>query len=206
MRIAREGYGPSLLVALASIPAWLLGWGWLAWGLLATAAAVLLFFRDPERTVPTEPDLVVAPADGRVVEVQTVPSGDAGPVVRVSIFLSLFNVHINRSPVAGRVTDVRYHSGSFLPAFRDKASLQNEQNRIELESDSVRLAVVQIAGWVARRIVCRARAGDWLDRGQRLGLIKFGSRVDLYLPETIELHVRVGDRVRGGSSVIGRLQ
>jgi phosphatidylserine decarboxylase len=177
------------------------------WILTALVAGVLFFFRDPERQVPDDPDLVVSPADGKIVgivPVQGESSSDA-PGLRLSIFLSLFDVHVNRAPVAGRVTGVRYHSGAFLPAFRDKASLRNEQNRIDLEDGNRRLSMVQIAGLVARRIVCRAAVGDWLERGQRVGLIKFGSRVDLYIPETIELRVHMGDRVRGGSTVIGRL-
>jgi phosphatidylserine decarboxylase len=165
------------------------------------AVGVVAFFRDPRREVPGDPDLVVAPADGKIVGITPTEEG----TLRVSIFMSVFNVHVNRAPVAGRVTGVHYHSGLFLPAFRDKASLRNEQNRIELDDGSRQLAMVQIAGLVARRIVCRVAIGDRLERGQRLGLIKFGSRVDLYLPETIELKVHMGDRVRGGSSVIGRL-
>ena len=146
-------------------------------------------------------DVVVAPADGKIVGITPIDEGG----LRLSIFLSLFDVHVNRAPVAGRVTGIHYRSGMFLPAFRDKASLRNEQNRIEMDDGVRQLAMVQIAGLVARRIVCRAAVGDWLERGQRLGLIKFGSRVDLYLPRTIELRVQMGDRVRGGSSVIGRL-
>ncbi len=201
MRIAREAWSIVLPLALAATAAGLLGWTVLGWTLVFLVAGVLYFFRDPRREVPGDPHLVVAPADGKIVGIT--PTDEGG--LRLSIFLSLFDVHVNRAPVAGRVTGVHYRSGMFLPAFRHKASLRNEQNRIDMDDGSRQLAIVQIAGLLARRIVCRAEVGDWLERGQRLGLIKFGSRVDLYVPETIELLVRMGDRVRGGSSVIGRL-
>ncbi|TDI14472.1 MAG: phosphatidylserine decarboxylase family protein [Acidobacteria bacterium] len=201
MRIARDAWSIVLPLALAAVAAGLLGWTILTWALVILVACVLAFFRDPRREVPGAPDLVVAPADGKIVGITPTDEGE----LRVSIFMSVFDVHVNRAPVAGRVTGVHYHKGMFLPAFRDKASLRNEQNRIELDDGTRQLAMVQIAGLVARRIVCRVAMGDWLERGQRLGLIKFGSRVDLYLPQTIELQVHMGDRVRGGSSVIGRL-
>lgn len=205
MKIAREGFPPVVLLTVVAALAWLVGWNLAALVSVLLASVVIVFFRDPERQIPGEPDLVVSPADGRVVEV--VPeAGEGGDRrLRVSIFLSLFDVHVNRSPIAAQVTAVQYRPGVFLPAFHRGASRRNEQNRIELDDGSRRISVVQIAGWVARRIVCRTSAGDRVERGQRLGLIRFGSRVDLYLPETIELRVQVGDRVRGGGSVIGRL-
>ena len=206
VKFARDAFLPAAVVAVPA--AVLLGLGWFLPGgvLLAAAAGILYFFRDPERVVPQESGLVVSPADGRVVGVERLPAAeDQEPQVRVSIFLSLFNVHVNRVPVSGEVESVAYTAGSFLPAFDDKASHRNEQNRVRLRSGPLRLDVVQIAGLIARRIVCRAQAGDRFERGERFGLIKFGSRVDLYLPETIELRVQVGDRVRGGSSVIARL-
>jgi len=207
VKIARDAALPAGLVAVTAVVALLLGWYWAATVLALLALGVLAFFRDPARTIPAGPDLVVAPADGRVVAVEPEPPepGEEAPRVRVSIFLSLFDVHINRSPVAATVDRVQYTPGSFLPAFQDKASQRNEQNRIDLFDGDRRLTMVQIAGLVARRIVCRARPGDQVARGQRIGLIKFGSRVDLYLPRTIELRVQVGDRVRGGNSVIGHL-
>ncbi len=201
MRIAREAWSFVLALVLSAAVAWLLGWTLLTGSLVFLVVGVLYFFRDPRREVPGDPDLVVSPADGKIIGIA--PTDDSR--LRVSIFMSVFDVHVNRAPVAGRVTSVQYHKGMFLPAFRDKASLRNEQNRIELDDGTRQLAMVQIAGLVARRIVCRVAKGDRLERGQRLGLIKFGSRVDLYLPETIELQVHMGDRVRGGSSVIGRL-
>lgn len=201
MKIAREAWTFVLPLALVAVMTGLLGWGLLTWCLGFLVAFVLYFFRDPQRDVPGAPDLVVSPADGKIIALTPTDGGR----LRVSIFMSVFNVHVNRAPVAGRVTGVHYHKGLFLPAFRDKASLRNEQNRIDIDDGSRSLGMVQIAGWVARRIVCRVAKGDTVERGQRVGLIKFGSRVDLYLPETIKLQVHIGDRVRGGSSIIGLL-
>jgi phosphatidylserine decarboxylase len=207
MRVAPDAYLPA--AAPAGLAALAFGFGstWGAAVLVAVAIAVLLFFRDPQRLVPGEPGLVVSPGDGRVVAVvpELLAGGQPTGRVRVSIFLSLFNVHINRSPVAATVTKVQYHSGGFLPAFDHKASERNEQNRIDLDAGGISITVVQIAGLIARRIVCRVRPGDRIERGERIGLIKFGSRVDLFLPATIQLRVKVGDRVQGASSVIGQL-
>jgi phosphatidylserine decarboxylase len=129
-------------------------------------------------------------------------SRDGEPMTTVSIFLSVFNVHVNRSPASGRVTDIRYTPGSFLPAFRDKASELNEQNLIHMETPRGPLAVKQIAGLIARRIRCWTRPGDTVGQGQKIGFITFGSRVDLFLPHDAELRVRLGDRVRGGTTVV----
>jgi phosphatidylserine decarboxylase len=207
MRVAPDAYLPA--AAPAGLAALAFGFGstWGAAVLVAVALAVLLFFRDPQRLVPREPGLVVSPGDGRVVAVvpELLAGGQPTGRVRVSIFLSLFNVHINRSPVAATVTKVQYHPGGFLPAFDHKASERNEQNRIDLDAGGISITVVQIAGLIARRIVCRVRPGDRIERGERIGLIKFGSRVDLFLPATIQLRVKVGDRVQGASSVIGQL-
>jgi phosphatidylserine decarboxylase len=207
MRVAPDAYLPAALPAGLAVLALGFGSTWGAALLGALALSVLLFFRDPQRRVPGEPGLIVSPADGRVVAVAPELSAAGLPTgrTRVSIFLSLFNVHINRSPVDGEVTGVQYHPGGFLPAFDHKASERNEQNRIDLDSGGVSIRVVQIAGLIARRIVCRIRPGDRVERGERIGLIKFGSRVDLFLPATIQLRVKVGDRVQGASSVIGQL-
>jgi len=207
MRVAPDAYLPAALPAGLAALALVLGSIGGAGALAAVAVAVLLFFRDPRRQVPEEPGLVVSPADGRVVAVapELDADGTATGRVRVSIFLSLFNVHINRSPVTATVMGVRYHPGGFLPAFDHKASERNEQNRIDLDAAGISIGVVQIAGLIARRIVCRVRPGDRVARGERIGLIKFGSRVDLFLPGAVKLRVKVGDRVQGASSVIGQL-
>ncbi|MGH9868405.1 MAG: phosphatidylserine decarboxylase [Candidatus Polarisedimenticolia bacterium] len=160
---------------------------------LVLTLAVASFFRDPRRDVPTDPSLILSPADGRVVAV----SGGM-----VSIFLSVFNVHVNRAPVAGRITNIQYTPGSFLPAYREKASELNEQNLINLDTERGPMAVKQIAGLIARRIRCWKKPGDAVAQGEKIGFITFGSRVDLFLPAGAAVRVAVGDRVRGGTSVV----
>lgn len=171
--------------------------------LLTIATAALAgFFRDPERIPPDGDGVIVSPADGRVVYVGE--STDAA-AYRISIFLSPLDVHINRAPMNGRVVDVLYQKGSFAAAYKGKASNENERNAIELENDRGRtLRVVQIAGFLARRIVCRVARGDSLKRGERFGLIMFGSRVDVYLPREAVVEIRVGQRVRGGETIVAR--
>jgi phosphatidylserine decarboxylase len=176
--------------------------------LIALGIFTLFFFRDPERSIPSDPRLVVSPADGRVVKV--VPLADDHPLGtgahQISIFLSIFNVHVNRAPIGGRIVDVAYHKGEFLPAFDDKASLRNEQNTVTVEDGTTRVVFKQIAGLIARRIVFRKRKDDAVARGERVGLIKFGSRVDIFLPRQVKLSVKVGDRLQGAASVIGEIQ
>jgi len=167
----------------------------------ALTLAVASFFRDPRRVIPAGPGLVLSPADGRVVGIQPCDGEHAG-LTCVSIFLSVFNVHVNRAPVAGRVADIRYTPGQFLPAFREKASDLNEQNLIALETERGPMAVKQIAGLIARRIRCWKSPGDTVTQGEKIGFITFGSRVDLYVPARAELKVRLGDRVRGGTTVM----
>lgn len=181
---------------------------WIAFAvLLVLAVLVGAFFRDPDREVPQDCGLVVSPADGKVVLVETTPEGHYAGAGRtqISIFLSILDVHVNRAPVAGTITGVDYHSGSFLPAFNDKASLRNEQNRIVLDGAEGQVGLTQIAGIIARRIVFRPTVGDRLERGERFGLIRFGSRVDLFLPTGTTVHATVGDRVRGATSVLAHL-
>ncbi|HJM42528.1 MAG: phosphatidylserine decarboxylase [Nitrospinota bacterium] len=184
----------------------LAGWPSTAWSLGLLTAFVAFFFRDPDRVLPREPDAVLAPADGRVVDVRTEEDGGT----RISIFLSVFNVHINRSPVLGRVAATEYRAGRFLAAFRREASAENEQNMIRILPEDPsggqrgEVTVRQIAGAIARRIVCWTNAGDALRAGERLGLIKFGSRVDLHLPPGARPTVSVGDRVHGGSDIVAR--
>ena len=170
---------------------------------------VIGFFRDPEREIPTGEGIVVSPADGKVVKIQGV-KGDAiygGDAVCISIFLSIFNVHVNRAPYEGVIKKVVYNHGKFLAAFDDKASLLNEQNSILIESQNGKKVLVkQIAGLIARRIVCWVKEGDRVERGMRYGLIRFGSRVDIFLPPNTELNVKVGDKIKGGINIIGRLK
>ncbi|MDT7690419.1 MAG: phosphatidylserine decarboxylase [Acidobacteriota bacterium] len=209
--MVREGY-PWILVPLAAgLAAVVLYLFWMTPVLLALAALLLLlaafmayFFRDPRRTTPAERDLVIAPADGRVTRVEKLSDGDAQSPTVVSIFLSPFDVHINRSPIAGTVVDVTYTKGRFTAATSDNASLVNEQNALTIKGEKITLVCKQIAGVLARRIVCWKQPGDRLEMGERFGLIKFGSRTDLVLPPEVEVLVRVGARVRGGVTIIGR--
>lgn len=199
--IAREGWGYiSGLSAIGLISLFFGGWMW-ATIFFLLAAAVAGFFRDPHRTPPDEPGVVLSPADGRVVEIA--PAEDAGKVVR--IFLSPLDVHINRSPVEGRISSIHYQKGRFLAAYKEAASSNNEQNALEIETNTGdNFRVVQIAGVLARRIVCWTKAGDTISAGERFGLIQFGSRTDLYFPEGYDISVKQGQRVRGGETIVGR--
>jgi phosphatidylserine decarboxylase len=204
--VAREGY-PFILAALfCIIVTWLLGLPWLELFFVPLGVFVIAFFRDPERTPPPDERAIVSPADGRVIKVEK-QSDDrftGTEAFKISIFMNVFNVHVNRVPADGRVLDVRYNPGKFFNASFDKASLLNEQNAIIMERpDGARFAFNQIAGLIARRIVCYARPGDDLKRGKRFGMIRFGSRVDVYLPVTCDVSVRVGDRVSAGTSILG---
>jgi phosphatidylserine decarboxylase len=173
------------------------------WFFLALSGFVAYFFRDPERSSPTEPGLLLAPADGKIVVVSPLQNDLAQPSgTLVSIFLSVLDVHINRAPVAGTVVDVHYQPGKFLPAFRPAASDLNEQNSVTLQAGGTRVIIKQIAGILARRIVCRVKAGDKLRSGERFGLIRFGSRVDLLIPPEFAVYAHPGQRVRGGESVL----
>jgi phosphatidylserine decarboxylase len=176
---------------------------------LAATFGICAFFRDPDRVVPAVPNVVVSPADGKVIAATLTDGGPyfEGECRKVSIFMSVLNVHVNRAPVEGRVTRVRYRPGQFVPADRRDASGRNEHNAVYLQTDDGRsLCVVQVAGLIARRIICRVQAGDRLLRGQRFGMICFGSRLDLYLPPEIRLQAAVGDRVSAGSSILGSFE
>ena len=167
---------------------------------------VTWFFRDPERRIPNEPNVIVSPADGKITEIVTENEPINGKLCkRVTIFLSVFNVHVNRVPIGGTIEDIRYNPGKFLAAFNPKASMDNEQNLILINNGRTHIFVKQIAGLIARRIVCWPRKGDHYESGQRYGLIRFGSRVDILLPENTKLSVACGDKVSGGESIIGYL-
>jgi phosphatidylserine decarboxylase len=183
-----------------------IGWWTPAIVFAALALAFLGFFRDPERTPPDLPGAVVAPADGKVMGIAPVDDEWVGAAMRLSIFLSPLDVHVNRAPVAGLVRSVDYVSGTFHAAYRLEHSESNERCTVRLEGDLAHVAVRQVAGVLARRIVCRVRAGDKLQKGERFGMIRFGSRTDLVIPRSTELRVRMGDRVRGGESVMGVLR
>jgi phosphatidylserine decarboxylase len=169
------------------------------------AAFFLWFFRDPERTIPTGPGLIVSPGDGLVTETAAIATPD-GPRQRISIFLSVFDVHVNRSPIAGVLTSVRYQKGQYLNAMNPASADRNEQNIAMVRGeDGFEITFKQIAGLLARRIVFKLREGDAVERGQRVGLIKFGSRVNVLLPAQAELRVSVGQRVKGGESVLAAM-
>ncbi len=205
--MVKEGYGfglPPLAVGVVFL-AMRTPRGFVVGGVLVFLALfIFYFFRNPNREIPMEPGVVVSPADGRVVVVKEEENaGRAGK--RVSIFLAIWNVHVNRSPAAGTITKLEYKPGKFLAAWAEKASLENEQNVFTLSSEYGELVFKQIAGWVARRVVSWKKAGDKVGRGELVGLVRFGSRVDVWLPEGAEIAVKVGDNVKGGSSVIARM-
>jgi phosphatidylserine decarboxylase len=204
--VAAEGWPFILPPAAAACIMAAMGWVGAAAGFAVLALAFLAFFRDPDRNAPELPGAVLAPADGRVMVLTEALDPWVGPAVRVSIFLSPLDVHVNRAPIGGLVKNVEYVAGRFLAAYRPEASEQNERCAVSLDGDRARVTVTQISGVLARRIVCRVRPGDTLRAGQRYGLIRFGSRTDLVLPRGTELRVRVGDRVRGGESVMGVLR
>jgi len=201
--MARDGYRFVLpLVVLIGVSAFF-RLPVLTVALIVLAAFIVFFFRNPARAVPENgPDgrnLVVSPADGKVVKISRSPDGEQ----TLSIFLNIFNVHVTRSPIAGAVERFEYKRGKFKVAFDEEASKVNEQNIVTFAGDGVRLVVKQVAGLVARRVVCWKKPGDAVERGQVFGLIRFGSRVDVVMPAKVDIRVKVGDKVRGGSSIIG---
>jgi phosphatidylserine decarboxylase len=196
--IVRDAYRFLVPLAVLAVLGFVLGYT--IAGLLVSAlfAFVAFFFRNPARTIPADPRAIVSPADGKVVRLERV-----GSVTRMSIFLSLFNVHVNRSPIAGRIESVEYRPGKFMVAFNDKASTDNERNIVMVSDGRINIVFTQIAGIVARRIVFWKKKGDAVNRGELVGLIRFGSRVDVLFPAGTEATVSVGDRVKGGSTCIG---
>ena len=204
--IAPEGFPSIGLTALAALVFACLGWWFPALLFLLLCAFSLHFFRDPERVSPEGAGLAVSPADGRVVRIEERPDPFTDePRLCVSIFMNVFSVHVNRAPVAGRVESIRYFAGKFFNAAWDKASTENERCAWLLSDDEgKKWVMVQIAGLIARRIVCRAEKGDTLKRGQRYGMIRFGSRVDLYLPQGYVASTRIGERVYAGQSVVAK--
>lgn len=206
MRIVRDGLafiivpaliGGLLLVAQLWVPALFF---------LLLAAFLAFFFRDPQRQVPSDAALVVSPADGKVTTVKQTQVGEAESPQVVSIFLSPLDVHINRAPIAGTIMDVTYTKGKFLMATNQSASLLNEQNALTIQGELITVVCKQIAGVLARRIVCWKKPGDKVALGERFGMIKFGSRTDLILPASVEVLVKEGMHVKGGTSIIGRIR
>ncbi|VAX22083.1 Phosphatidylserine decarboxylase [hydrothermal vent metagenome] len=176
------------------------------WSMIGLVAFVAYFFRDPKRVGPDGDDLMVAPADGKVAKIDTAYFSEDYPdgAICISIFLSIFNVHVQRIPVAGDVLKKIYNKGKFLAAWNHKASYDNEQNYVALDTKWGKVAIKQIAGLIARRIVCRVKTGQALQKGDRMGLIRFGSRVDLIIPSSAHIVSKVGDKVKGGETVMAR--
>jgi phosphatidylserine decarboxylase len=204
--LAKEGLPFFIPMVLLTLILGIMGWKvWMSLGILLSLF-IAYFFRNPRREIPSLQNVILSPADGRVVHVAECEEDRflKEKALKVSIFMSLFDVHINRAPVSGKVLERNYLPGRFLAANVEKSSLLNEQNAMILETeDRYKILLIQIAGFVARRIVCYAKAGDTLGKGEIFGLIRFGSRVDLYLPPEVKPIVRVGQHVKGGESIIG---
>jgi phosphatidylserine decarboxylase len=205
--IIREGFYIALVVFGISGVAYLAGFFFVAALLFCFSLFVLFFFRNPRRDIPSDEKAVLSPADGKVVDIRRTTEENFldRESTCISIFLSIFDVHVNRAPSSGVVKKVEYVKGSFLPAFREKASLLNERNSVLIDFNNTEILVRQIAGLIARRIVCWVKEGDSLARGQRFGLIRFGSRVDIFLPANIKVEVKVGDKIKGGETIIATL-
>ncbi|HEX5884509.1 MAG TPA: phosphatidylserine decarboxylase family protein [Pyrinomonadaceae bacterium] len=204
MGIVKESIPYIVVPVVLAVAAAVLGFWYVAAFLILVALFMAYFFRDPKRVPPTDPDVVVSPADGRVTRVAPTYQGADSPIV-ISIFLSPLDVHINRSPIRGKIVDVLYSPGKFLMATNEKASLVNEQNALTIQGDKITVVCKQIAGILARRVVCWKGKGDNLDLGERFGMIKFSSRTDVLLPANVRITVKEGERVRGGTTVIGRI-
>jgi phosphatidylserine decarboxylase len=202
--MVRDGYYYAIpLLAAAALIGWLANPAW-AWLPVLLAGFFLWFFRDPRRVVPDAPGAVVSPADGRVTQVSQIVE-DGRPFLRISIFLSVFDVHVNRSPISGVIRQVRYQRGKFLNAMSAASAQQNEQNIVTVEGEGQTVVFKQVAGLLARRIVFTKKAGDRVERGERVGMIKFGSRVDVLLDPSANPQIKVDDHVKGGSSVLACL-
>ena len=206
MSIVREGIVYVLVPGALMIVFLVLGFWTLGIVFAMLAAFMAFFFRDPKRETPTETDVVVAPADGLVTRVQPIQEGNDRSATLVSIFLSPLDVHINRAPISGKITNVSYTHGKFLMATDERASLVNEQNALTIQGEKITVVCKQIAGILARRIVCWKQAGERVALGERFGMIKFSSRTDILLPESVEVLVTKGQRVQGGTTIIGRMR
>ena len=205
--ISRDGWPYLVFLAALAVFAYRL-WPWLALIPVVMFFFVLYFFRNPEREIPPDELALVSPADGVVMDIERVLEERflQGESIRIRIFLSLFNVHVNRCPMTGTVVYRDYRPGKMLPAFKSHASELNEKNYVGIENEHLRVLVTQVTGFVARRIVCWVKEGDKVERGQRFGLIKFGSCTELFLPPNVEVAVKQGDKVTGGITIMGRVK
>lgn len=205
--VAREGI-PFIIIGTGLTSIFLiLNWKFLASPLAVLTLLIIYFFRDPDRTLINEKRAVLTPADGKVISIEKLNNSDnllKAPAIKISIFMSIFNAHINRIPIRGKIAQLSYHPGKFFSANRDKASLYNEHNIVILETDQrKKIVLIQIAGLIARRIVCWVKKGDLVETGQRFGLIRFGSRLEVYLPSDTTLMVKKGEKAKAGQTIIG---
>jgi len=206
--VVREGLVFIFPLLSISVFLWILGISAWAWFFSLLTVFVISFFRDPERSIPAGDKAILSPADGKIIRLESCTEERflKGPAIKVSIFMSVFNVHVNRIPLSGRIAEVAYRPGKFVSANLDKASAANEQNALLLEAaGGTKLLFVQIAGLIARRIVCWVRKGDPVERGRRFGMIRFGSRMDVYLPPNVQIQARLGQKVYGGQTILGHL-
>lgn len=206
--VAVEGVPFAVAAGITAILFYLFEWGISALFFFVLTLFILWFFRNPERKTPSGSNLVISPADGKIIDISNRMENRIlkDKAVRISIFMNLFNVHVNRIPCSGKISDILYNPGRFISANRDKASLENEQNAIALERPAGdKVLFIQIAGLIARRIVCWLKKGDYVEMGQSFGLIRFGSRVDVYLPTDVEIKVSIGQKVKGGESILALL-
>ena len=224
MKLASEGYPYIIIFAATTIVALLLGGKWMVIVPFVITVFMVYFFRDPEREIPEGEGLFVSPADGKIILIKDVGKDTTPPIppllrggeggvkdtdrgfIEISIFMSPFNVHVNRAPCDGKIKNIQHNKGKFMAAYKDQASFKNENIEMTLKTKYGDILVRQVAGYVARRAVCRANAGDSLKRGERYGIIKFSSRLDVYLPKNTEIKVKLGDRVKAGETVIGVIE
>ena len=205
--VEKAGYPVILACAFITAVLALLDMTWPAIIGIVSTLSICFFFRDPDRIIPNGAGIVVSPADGKIIDISKTDNQRfyEGPCIKISIFMSVFNVHVNRVPCKGEIKSIRYIPGKFVSANLDKASIENEHNAVFLETEDGRqICFVQIAGLIARRIICKVQKGDILLRGQRFGLICFGSRLDVYLPADFQPEVSVGDKVQAGASILGK--
>lgn len=205
--IVKEGVPYILFMAFCTLVFAMIHWKILATLFLILTFLTLNFFRDPERITPDEDGIIVSPADGKIVDIKRAEDPlDGSEKIKISIFMNIFNVHVNRAPVSGEIKKIKYIPGKFINASLDKASKDNERNLIRISNSDGEFTVVQIAGLIARRIVCWVKEDESVRIGQKIGLIKFGSRVDLYLPSGYEVEISLGDKVYAGLSVVAKKQ
>jgi len=205
LKITPDGYPFIIIFAIITVLVYIFGKPWIAVLTLIITLFMVLFFRDPERTAPGDKGVFVSPADGKVILIKDVYEKDylKSDSKEISIFMSIFDVHVNRAPCDGIVNLVQHFPGQFVVAYKDAASIKNENTVMILEGNDGKILVRQVAGLLARRIVCKVRAGDVLRRGERYGMIKFGSRLDVYLPKDADIKVKLGEKVKAGETVIG---